>query len=458
MDFIKKNLIMVISAAVALLAIVLIVMGIFKVSGVKDELAEVQSQFSTIDDLGRGVSVEKDGQRLNLIPNEKIVEQMKALSAQSKAQGLKLLERSLKESIGYDPKTSKIKRELMVEGIFPTPISDAQPWKFQAQYRVAIDDMLKTMKAGAVPNPQDIEEAEEQFAQDMGFLLDDLGNTNTKTTRRASLTQQPQNLQEELKAGAIVAAAKNRAEKIKVYCDQSNLDVITEVYTNTGGTPPAAESMWWAQLSIWLQQDVAQAVAQANSDAKNVRQSVVKRITSVGIMHGYLLKDGFVGREQSQLPESFTSMKSGNYYDVLRLSVTAVVDARKIPQFIDSMYKQGQYVLYSWSVSDIKDIPANANVSGGNTSYGNIKIDTLYDYGTAPVVLLTTYWETYLLSDFYHWGIVGYDLDKKTSKPVLVLYNGKRQEVETIESRENLDGLMPKAIREALSGDQQRSR
>jgi hypothetical protein len=457
MDFVKKNLIMVISAAVAVLAIVLIVLGIFKVSGVKEELAEVQSQLSTIDDLNRGVSVETpDGQRLNLIPTEKIVEQMKSLSSQSKAQGFKLLERSLKESIGYDPKTAKIKRELLVEGIFPSPVSDAQPWKFQTQYRSAIGDLLKTMKAGEVPTSKDIEEEEERVAQDMGFLLDDLGNNNNaRTTKRNAVQQRPQDLQNEMKVGAIVSAAKSRAEKIKVYCGQSNLDVINEVYTNTGGTPPAAESMWWAQLSLWLQQDLARAVAQANSDAANVKESVVKRITSIGLMHGYLLKDGFVGREQSQLPESFTGMRSGTYYDVLRLSVATVVDARKIPQFIDAMYNQGQYVLYSWTISDVKDIPATNN---SGSSYGNVKVDNLYDYGTAPVVLLTTYWETYLLSDFYHWGIVGYDLNKKTNKPQLVFYDGKRQDVETIEGRENLKGLMPKAIRDALSGEQQQNR
>ena len=88
-----------------------------------------------------------------------------------------------------------------------------------------------------------------------------------------------------------------------------------------------------------------------------------------------------------------------------------------------------------------------------------MKLNNLYDYGTAaPVVELTTYWETYLLSDFYHWGIVGYDLNKETNKPVLVMYDGKRVEVESIEKRDNLKGLMPKMIRAALSGEDMQRR
>lgn len=450
MDFIKKNLIMVISAAVAVLAIVLIVLGMMKIGSVKEDFSAVNSQLTTIEDLSRGVSVElEDGKRMNLIPTEKIVEKIKGLSAQSKAQGYKLLERSLKENIGYNPQTSEIKRKILVDGIFPTPISDAQPWKFRNEYRKAIDDLLKTMQAGPVPSEKEIAEEEENVAQDLGFLMDDIGG-GAKTTRRAAMTQS----QDDLKIWAVVSAAKKRADEIKVYCNQSNLDIIGEVYTSTGGTPPTVESMWWAQLSLWLQQDIAHAVAEANREAKNVTQSVVKRITNLGLMHGYLLKDGYIGREQSQLPESFTGMVSSDHYNVLRFSITCVVDASRIPQFIDAMYKQGHYVLYSWSIADIQDIAADKNVS----SYGGMKLNNLYDYGTAPVVELTTYWETYLLSDFYHWGIVGYDLNKETNKPVLVMYDGKRVEVESIEKRDNLKGLMPKMIRAALSGEDMQRR
>jgi hypothetical protein len=34
-----------------------------------------------------------------------------------------------------------------------------------------------------------------------------------------------------------------------------------------------------------------------------------------------------------------------------------------------------------------------------------------------------------------------------------VFYNGKRQDVDDIENRENLDGLMPKVFRDALKED-----
>ena len=255
---------------------------------------------------------------------------------------------------------------------------------------------------------------------------------------------------EELQTLAIEMAANKRASSIKVYCGVNDLDIISDCYT-ASGIAPSVDSMWWAQLSVWLQQDIASAIAEVNASAKDVTESVVKRILAVQMMHGYLLSNGFVGMDNTTLPESFTGMESTDQYDMLHFGLTLVIDARRIPEFLDAMYKQNHYVLYSWKIEEMDES------STGKRSRGQANTADLYQYGAAPIVKLTTYWEGYLLRDFYHWGIIGYDLNKETGKPVLVMYDGKRKEVDDIEDRENLAGLMPKSIREALTDDSEES-
>jgi hypothetical protein len=451
MDFVKKNLIMIISAAVVVLSLVLIVLGMSSVSSVKEDMAATESQLSAVESLARGVPVpDPKGGSVNLIPTAKNVKAIKDVAAQAKAQGYKLLEVGLKENVGFDQKTGKIKRMPFLDGIFPKPVNDAQPYRFRPTYKETLDQILKTMDAGTVPSSEDLETSEEELAQEMGFLMDEIlspDSTGAKAAKRNSRKSNTSN-EEELKKMAIKMAADKRASAIKVYCGTNELDVIASCLT-ASGTAPAIEEMWWAQLSVWLQQDFAAAIAETNASAKNVTESVVKRILSIQMMHGYILPDGFVGRqENTTLPESFVGLESNDHYDMLHFGITLVVDARRIPEFIDAMYKQNHYVLYSWKIEEL-----DASSSDRRSSSNQVNPEELYRYGTAPVVKLTTYWEGYLLRDFYHWGIVGYDLNKETGKPVLVMYNGERKDVDDIANRDNLAGLMPKAIREALTDD-----
>ena len=175
MDFVKKNLIMLISAAVAVLSLVLIFLGISHISGVKESMAESQQVLSSIDELSRGVAVPgKGGSSSNLIPTEKVVQKAKDASAQAKAQGFKMLEVELKENIGFDPATGKIKRQVILPGIFPKPVDAAQPYQFRTAYKAALDDLLKVMKAGTVPSAEELKASSEEVSQELGFLVDEV--------------------------------------------------------------------------------------------------------------------------------------------------------------------------------------------------------------------------------------------------------------------------------------------
>ncbi len=469
MDFVKKNLIMIISAAVSVLALVALVLGISQIDGVKQVLAKAQQEIANVNTILEGVRVERPGgQSVSLIPTEKSNQSMRKEIALRREQGLKTLRKALQENIGYDPEKKTLKRRPIMDGIFPKPVSDDLPFKFPQKYQEALAQLLTKMQAGSVPTEKEVLQEKESAAQDRGFLPSEEKKTATpaKPKDRAvrgnfgvQTTAIPTaNPLESLEMQAILRAADKRARKIKVYCDlggedakERPLDILSDVYTLSGGTPPPIEDMWWAQVSYWIQDDITTAIAETNASAANVLESPVKRILKVSMMHGYMVRSQngnmeFAGRDEAQMPASFTNLGSDKYYDTVRFKVELVMDARQIPVFVDAMYRQSHYLLYHWEVESI--IQPELRTDNIRNS------ERLYRYGTVPVVKLTTCWEGYLFRDFYHWGIVGYGVNADTGKNYVVLYNSdKPHELEDEESRKGLDGLMPKTIRQLLGSE-----
>jgi len=113
-----------------------------------------------------------------------------------------------------------------------------------------------------------------------------------------------------------------------------------------------------------------------------------------------------------------------------------VVDVRRIPEFVNALYNQGQYVMCDWQIKEEGLEPERTAQPGTNQDYR---------YGPAPVVRLISHWETCLLHDFYHLGIVDYNIDKE-GKPILVLHDGSEKPADT-DSRSQLKGLMPTSLR-----------
>lgn len=444
MDFIKKNLIVIVSALVGVLSLVAIFIGASRVSGNQELLAQAGQYLETISSIEKGVPVTTpDGKLVNLIPTSESVEKLKQVARVYKAQGYDALQDALRINIGYDKKTKKTRRQLIMDGIFPEPTSQDKPYKFRKAYRDAIAQLLKKLDAGSAPTEEDIERNLEIVAQDMGFLASETAkNKGEKSGGKKDDTE------DDLEQSAYQKAIIEQAKKIKVYCDRDALDIIDEAYDISTGQPPLLEEMWWAQQSLWLQSDIVNAIAQSNSSAKDVTESVVKRILDIKMMHGYITEDGsFAGTDDPGLPESFTGMNSTKYYDIVRFSVSIIIDVTKIPSFIDEMYKQNYYTMYLCGIESVN-----------TEKKGSMQGEDLYYYGPAPVVKFTSYWETYLLRDFYHWGIIGYSVDKKTGYSFLILYDGSKHKVKNIEDRTGLKGLMPKPIRDLISGQEQKDK
>ncbi len=440
-----------VSGIIALLSLVFMFIGMSKISSAKEELAKAGGYLNDISSIVQGVSIPTpDGKRIRLIPTEGVIEQLKEIANSYKSESFKILQKVLYDNIGYDQKTGKHRRELLLDGVFPKVVSQDRPFKFRDAYRSALRGLIRIISGGDIPTDEEIANEEELVRQDFGFLVDQESAHQIRGGKKGVQTQKKVGgyTEEEIREIAIRKAVLNKARSIKVYCADDVLDVVEEAYSLTSGQPPAVEDMWWAQLSYWIQRDIFLAIAKTNEQAKDVTASVVKRIVDVQMMHGYVTAEGFVGKDQPNLPPSFTEVYSNKYFDVLQFSITLIVDQTRLPQLIENVYKEGHYTLYLCNIDAVNLLSEEQQLQEQNES--------LYYYGTQPLVKVTMYWETYLIRDFYHWGIVGYDVDNKTGKAILIFYDGSKVEVDDIEDRKPLDkmgkGLMPKSIREALVG------
>lgn len=444
MQFIKQNILLVASAAVGVLALVGLVLGISQLMGFQDELNQAQRAMESVAGVLKGVPVSMpDNRTVNLIPTEKAVAAIQDLEKRYKARDLQVLASVLHENIGYNPETGTTKRKLILDGVFPAPVSAAVPYQFSARYKEAIQQLVAKLQCGEVPTDKELAQSREEVEQEFRLTGKDQRDKGSTTLVNAAASWTAQ-----ISQVAMDRVVGRRAKEIKVYCDPVRaLDILPDLYTRTVGTPPAVEDMWWAQLSYWIQDDIVSAISAVNAPAKDVSESVVKRIEQIRVMHGYLVNtDGgrqFVGAEElSEAPESFTGLGSGKYLDVLKFGIQVVIDARQIPSFIDAMYRQGHYVLYMWSMESLPAPQVSQDGVGRSREW----------YGPGPVVRLKTWWEGCLVRDFYHWGIVNYAPDPSTGKTTVTLLDGKKRTLDSDE-RKGLPGLMPKRIRQALGSE-----
>lgn len=165
---------------------------------------------------------------------------------------------------------------------------------------------------------------------------------------------------------------------------------------------PSPEDMWYAQVSLWVQQDVADAIARLNNEAARkvkdasicVEQMPVKRLKLVRV-GGYDLASGPIefpslgvsGPRTGEVTDTFTKRTSNDLYDVVHFRIVAVVDQRFIPELVNAISTTNYYVNTSMSLAAV-DRNQDQNVEG-------------YFYGTAPVVQVTLDFEGYLLREAY---------------------------------------------------------
>ncbi len=390
MKWIKAHLTIVISGAVSLVAVALIALGILT-STVKESLARDSSIV----------------QSLNLASpvNERIIEEQEKLLKRN-TQQLEQTQKRLEERGGYQP---------LHPDVFPdiNPANPGARFRFKPLLLEAQRKMVADLNAKTAPTPEEqaLEATEMAIQKAREATAESLGVGGAKPPTGASRFQPPMGTglagkltvtpsgdsrkgitpEQLAKDFPDVRLAIRRAREIYCYVGHE-AQTFGQWPLVTASTYPEVAEMWYAQMALWIQQDVVKALAGLNNrvaDAVKARQQrpwvgllPVKHLQRIAIQ-GYAFatatgSDATAGAP-TQLGEampvggatpSFTKQQCSPAVDVIHFSVDLVVEARMLPQVIDEICKAGFYTpsLVNYSLQ-----PFDPNWNG-------------YIYGSVPAI------------------------------------------------------------------------
>jgi hypothetical protein len=181
-----------------------------------------------------------------------------------------------------------------------------------------------------------------------------------------------------------------RAQEHLLYLDADSIPPSPEI---VAGKPPTDVQIWYAQTALWIAQDVAAAINEANKSAHNVLDAPVKHLVSFRVPFGpeqYVLATsapasaaaamggGGVPSLQPTLnangvPEYYSLSPTGRVsnpvYDVIHFDLVMRVDFRKIPQILAELERNRLFTVLSSSVAAIdsaQELKANGYVYGND--------------------------------------------------------------------------------------------
>lgn len=287
----------------------------------------------------------------------------------------------------------------LLDGFFPTP-EYAIRFEFPRVYRAALDGLYQRLRAGSLPTDLEVGDERERvldeeraranasFGVDPNEALLHGGGTPTDSelTNASGLITT-----EQARLDPYVRASIAKARRIYCYATppndpDSSFSVIPSVY-DAGGLPVLPAACWDAQLQLWIQQDVVEALARVNERAAKdlppenqwVGYLPVKRVVKIDVNERY------VGTQYGPAQTAFTGNTSGPEYEVLYFTLELVVDARDLNAVIAEICNNSYTTLYRLFYQ--AELP-NLGMEG-------------YIYGPEPAIRVEMDFERILYSKLY---------------------------------------------------------
>ena len=444
LQFFKTHWLSLLSGTVAMAAIVFCVMGM------------------TSDRVNKEMTKKLNEIGASGIPGLTAKPQNEATIASEKQRG-KLFEEEYKKTVGVAKQINA--REVLMPGVFPAAAKAATPFEFRQEYMKAVASLYKPMSGGMLPSEAEIQE-EAQNIDDLRLLEEEkraeiaaednpdgtavasggarspiggrgrttftpLGGSRTPAATggsgRGLGTRGPSGgrgrgggrsaggmsgggstyaVGGDPKYDPVYRARVAKAKNILCYYSPTTFHVSPIALDETTSPPP--EEMWFAQVSLWVQQDVVNAIKQLNQSAANeikdiepcVEQVPVKHLEAVRVLGYYASPNEEAPSGTIQFPAtdfgtmmqgvnadaSLTGRRSDDQFDVVRFVVSVVIDQRDILQFIDQISKVNFYQCISMRYDRVD--PQTAQNEG-------------YFYGTQPTVRATFVFEGYMSREVY---------------------------------------------------------
>ncbi len=414
--FIKKNLVSLACAVVALLAVAATfypVAGMFETmqTDATNEAGNEQAiaAFSKtrkfpVTDPSKSAA---DAVDLTVFPNAALIKAGQAIDDKLIAQS--------KAAIDYVRTLSATGHTLLVPGALPDAQSQTTSLKFAEVYTkvLSTDPAIRGLpdpdNAGIVPDPTLVAFKAMNLQNDIlhGGLppsqaeIGAAAQTLWKSTfepRIYTHNGTPVN-QVEVTQDFNAAAAKlpqqlkaEVAKKRKIYIEKTAFELNPKISVNSA---PFPTDIWYAQSALWIQQDVARAIADANSQTTSVLDAQVKHLISLHIdpepmytfppagSTGAAVGMGATGsttagpsaaNETQPLPPVYTISATGRtsnaMYDVVHFTILLDVDARHVNDVIQSFSKGKLITIYNQNMYALD----TAREAGAGFLYGNSRV------------------------------------------------------------------------------------
>jgi hypothetical protein len=413
MEIVKKNLFPIICGVIALLAFVT---WIWPVGGwysdfqeTLDKRVNVDKQIRALQTKERKVPAVSDSgetAKLTHFPNQVTIDAVEAAT--------KTLKQNADQTLAFMVGLNRTGHDLLEPGSLPLPIDSNQSYRFRAQYNAVMDyggkpepwdrrnpdagpyNLLSFLNATPVATQQEVDEARKKK-----WESDYLPKVYTVNGQQINLPEIQAQFDKDT-AGFDKDFHVTRASQFRVYCEANDL---TRAPHLTPAETPSATDIWFAQMTLWVEQDVCQTIREMNKDVllqkgQGIAQSPVKNLKWISISPDARMY--VLGAAVSSAPgtpptpaidsstkqhyeTSPTGRVCNNLYDVVQFQVCAVVLPSHLAEFLERLRYQRLLTVTSMSVEDV-DWKAAEQLG--------------YIYGPARCVLVTLDCEELFMRDW----------------------------------------------------------
>ncbi|TVQ79808.1 MAG: hypothetical protein EA380_03970 [Phycisphaeraceae bacterium] len=403
MDWVKKNLLVIIPLVVALVAVPVMVFFSMKMtgelkSGVESDLNRAQNDLRGFNVTYSIPSAEpgQPGFEASRRPTETLTRAVRDRREAIRDQALQVRQAAVARNEAG--KFLLIDGEAESEQLFPQPINDSARIRltnrFLAEWPAAHDRLLETLGFGMPPDASALTEAIQRTRDreierlTRGRISPDLDEED-ESAIRAVLVQQRQ------------AAYRTRANETRVYGDASMFLELGRWLPWTSTTVlPTPEQLWDWQEAFWIHEDLLRGIVAANTGPmggpQNVIEGPVKRVLSLDIEPWVRARESTGGRGgrdpdgpsgptgpgpdgSTPIEPDFTWAHTGRFgfpnkpnalYDVRYANVELIVDPLRMPQVIDAINRTNFMTVLEHRA---RTIPPGSDLSFG-FDYGQLNL------------------------------------------------------------------------------------
>ena len=281
MDVVKKRWLSILCGVVALVAVgVLFTWNAAQRTKLQQQLAQRKQTYDQLQQVLNkqrhlpivALTADAPAEELKHFPSQKIIEAGKAAVKQVQDQSLAVKN----EAVAMN------KHRLLVEGSLPSP-TDAFAFSRAYNAQFAANDPKKNpnaiatlLDAATPPTDDEIKSRQAKLEQDM--LAKAPRNAEGEIYQKDQVDQQIKDAQDHLPDVMKTEAATQH----KMYMAPDAMVPHPALAAGSGMTPDATK-IWYAQVMLWVDQDVAAGIKELNRNSHNVDQSPVKQLVGLVI-------------------------------------------------------------------------------------------------------------------------------------------------------------------------------